>query len=331
MYNPSDDSERQPAPYRPPSAGAATSSGGPVVNAQQAHALRQALRTSEGSESAQRFTRDAELAETDGPTNVYYLAQYIYQLSVTAVSMSEHELGLLLPRSGRLWFNAKLFSDVPRGRELAQRDAWWRVIDSSPAVRFLLGWCISIYHTAQFHQMQRADLPGWSRVLYFSPTLPECSRVRVQFWSDVVQDATALFAPAPRIWRQMQAFRQMQPGERRWQALLAMADIRVQDVLNFLGDRNNCPVVLVQRALDGNPPINSYAEYLRFTEAVLEDLPRLRMQRLLAMEAANASKTQREPPPLNAAPSRLPALLRGRWAPQNDDPRQQLSFWQLHL
>lgn len=265
----------------------------------------------------------------DGPTNVYYLAQYMYQVSINAVTMADHELGLLLPRSGRIWFNARLFNDIPRGRELAQRDAWWRVVDASTSVRFLLGWCVGLYRTAKFRNVAHEQLPGWSRILYFSPTMPDCTRARVQLWSDVVQDVTTLFAPPARIWRQLQEFSAIQAGDKRWQARLALANHRVDDVLHFLADRNNCPPTLIRRTLDGNQPIHSYDDYLRFTEAILDDLPRLRMQRMIAMQAKNASQQRQNSG--GHIMTKLPAMLKGQWLSEMQDPRSDTSFWQLHL
>ncbi|MGH2514280.1 MAG: hypothetical protein ACRDHP_01355 [Ktedonobacterales bacterium] len=265
----------------------------------------------------------------DTPTNVYYLAQYMYQISINAVTMADHELGLLLPRSGRIWFNARLFTDVPRGRELAQRDAWWRVVDASTAIRFLLGWCVGLYRTAKFRHVAHEQLPGWSRILYFSPTIPDCTKTRVNLWSDVVQDVTTLFAPPTRVWRQIQVFTPIRPGDRRWQARLALANHRVEDVLHFLADRNNCPATLIRRSLDGNLPIPGYDDYLAFTESILEDLPRLRMQRLIAMQNKNTTPARQNSG--GHVLSKLPNLLKSQWLSDMDDPRQNTSFWQLHL
>ncbi len=282
------------------------------------------------------LSMEPPIEDPDGPTNIYYLAHYTYQLSINAVTMSDHELGLLLPRSGCIWFNARIFTDVPHGHELAQRDAWWRAIDASPAVRFLLGWCVCIYRTAQFHHIARDQMPGWSRILYFSPPLADCSRVRVQFWSNVIQDVTNLFVPGPRVWRQIQAFTAFQPGDRYWQSRLVLANYKVADVLQYLADRNSCPSVLVERALDGNPPIDSYEEYQRFSEALLESLPRLSMQRVVAMQRAIAPGRDPEQQSAGADANsnrggRLPAILRGQWFPEMADPRQDVHFWQLHL
>ncbi len=312
---------------------AAGGGAGLPERATQSQVLRHALKTIGSSEAE---LRDAAKGESsDGPTNIYYLAQYTYQLSTSAVTMGEHELALLLPRTGRIWVNGKLFTAVPRGRELMQRDAWWRVIDSSPAVRFLVGWCVSVFATAQFDAVPREQLPGWSRVMQFSPALPDCSRLRVKFWSDCVQQLTDLFAPSPRIWRQLQSFTPVRAGDPHWQARLALAGHRVQDVVHFLADRNSCPAVLIQRQLDGNEPLSSYEEYLAFTEEVLEDLPRLRMQRVVAMQAAAAL---REPPKQtpggNLMPriaAALPSMLRGHWGSEIEDPRQEIRFWSMHL
>jgi hypothetical protein len=295
-------------------------------------ALRDALRDQEVPLPVPPTTDDdldAAGGDHDAPTNVYYLAQYMYQVSINAVTMADHELGLLLPRSGRIWFNAQLFTDVPRGRELAQRDAWWRVVDASGAVRFLLGWCIALYRTARFRNVAHDQLPGWSRILYFSPTMPDCSKARVQLWSDVVQDVTTLFAPPARIWRQIQVHAAMRPGERRWQARLAIAGRHVDEVLHFLADRNNCPATLIRRSLDGNPAITSYDDYLRFTESILEDIPRLRMQRMIAMQNKQAGTSRQNSG--GHLMARLPAVLKGQWLSEMDDPRQDTSFWQLHL
>ncbi len=306
-----------PAPSVPAGAAPFITSGLPGVGAPSAGGRFQMLEEHEA---------DPELAHL---TNIYYLSQYTYQLSISAIAMAEHELGLLLPRSGRVWFNAKLFTDMPHGRELATRDAWWRAVDSSPAVRFLLGWCVSIYRTAQFHQIPRDQLPGWSRILYFSPALAEATRLRIQFWSDVAQDVTTLFAPSARLWRQIQAFTPMHPGDRRWQAKLAVAGHRVAEVVQFLADRNGCPQVIVSRALNGNLPMGSFDEYHQFTEELLDDIPRLAMQRRIAMQQSLGSGA---PPPPDVPPlARIGAMLRGRWPTVMPDPRQQPDFWQLYL
>lgn len=302
-----------------------------AARADQLRSLRDALRDQVGSAPPTvGETDEYEIAggDIDGPTNVYYLSQYMYQVSINAVTMADHELGLLLPRSGRIWFNARLFSDVPRGRELAQRDVWWRVVDASPAVRFLLGWAIGLYRTARFRNVAHEHLPGWSRILYFSPTLPDCTKARVQLWSDVIQDVTTLFAPSSRIWRQVQVFTPIKVGDRRWQARLALANHRIEDVLNFLADRNNCPATLIRRALDGNQEIASYEEYLNFTESILDDLPRLRMQRLIAMQNQQPAA---KPTAGGQIMARLPAMFQGRWLSEMEDPRKDISFWQMHL
>lgn len=201
--------------------------------------------------------------------------------------------------------------------------------NSSPAVRFLLGWCVSIYRTAQFHQIPRDQLPGWSRILYFSPALAETTRLRIQFWSDVAKDVVALFAPATRVWRQIQSYAAMRPGEHRWQAKLAVAGHNVGDVVRYLGDRNGCPPVVVARALSGNHTMSSFAEYRQFTEELLEEIPRLAMQRRIAMQQSLSpdASPPPEPPPL----ARIGAMLLGRWSTTMPDPRQQTDFWQLYL
>lgn len=311
-------------------AGDAASAGRQRLGAQ----VRQAISTMEGVVPGLRGPSAPDANE--GPTNVYYLAQYNCQLSLSAVTMADHEVGLLLPRSGRIWINTNLFSAVPRGRELVQRDAWWRVIDSSPAVRFLVAWCVSLYRAAQFDAVPRDQLPGWSRVMQFSPALPDCSRMRVQFWSDCVQQVTDLLVPSARVWRQMLPFAAIRPGDRHWQARLALAQHRVQDVVKYLADQNSCPSILVQRALDGNEPLSSYEEYQAFTEAVLEDLPRLRMQRVIAMQTVAPEASAEPLRPLLPAPllprlASLPSRIRGHWNAEIDDPRAAATFWSLHL
>ncbi len=272
-------------------------------------------------------------ADADAPTNIYQLAQYTYQLSVTAAAMDDHELGLLLPRSGRIWFNIKLFNDPPSGRALAQRDAWWRVIDASPAVRFLLGWCVAVYRTAQFDRAPRQSLPGRGRVLYFSQPETAPTAMRLQFWSDIARDVTEMFAPAARIWRQIQSFAQIPTGERRWAARLTMAGYSPDETLAYLADRNNCAASLIRRTLAGNPALNSYADYQRFTEDLLADLPRLRMQRIIAMQRAGFTPASQRAADREQTPPRgHPAnLMRNRWAAAMPDPRQDVHFWQLHL
>jgi len=299
-------------------------------------ALRAALRGQPGYPAADSPVEadsgglDAPGPSADAPTNVYYLARYTYQISINAVTMADHELGLLLPRSGRVWFNAKLFTgDVPSGRELAQRDAWWRVVDTSPAVRFLLGWCLSLYKVARFRGAPREQLPGWSRMLHFSPVLAECSKSRVQLWSDVIQETTALFAPPERVWRQLQMFGPIRMGDPRWHTRLALANHRVDDVLQVLADRNTCPPTLIRRMLDGNPPIGSYDEYLRFAEALCDDLPVLKLQRSLTLTLkANALDAAG---PAQRVLAHLPGALRPQWISQMEDPRHTHSFWHLHL
>lgn|GEM_PF-2580771 len=301
------------------------------LKAADLRALRGMLRDGDAGPFPPDLDDEVEYAggSADGPTNVYYLAQYMYQVSINAVTMADHELGLLLPRSGRIWFNAALFNDIPRGRELAQRDAWWRVVDASTSVRFLLGWAVGLYRIARFRNVPHEQLPGWTRMMYFSPPLPECSRARLQLWSDVAQDVTTLFAPPQRIWRQIQRFTPMRAGERRWRAKLALANHSVNEVMSFLADRNNCPATLIQRSLDGNQSIGSYDEYLQFTEAILDDLPRLKMQRVIAMQnRGDRASTQNSGGHIMG---KIPAMFRGYWASELEDPRQQVSFWRLHL
>jgi hypothetical protein len=272
--------------------------------------------------------------DLNAPTNVYYLAQYIYQLSITAVAMDEHELGLLLPRSGRVWFNVRLFNGPPRGRDLAHRDAWWRVVDASPAVRFLLGWCVSVYRVAQFDRFPQSALPGRARALYFSSPIDEPSQLRMQFWSDIARDVTELFAPASRVWRQLQAFTPMSEGDRRWEARLTLAGYNPEETVSYLADQNNCPASLIRRALTGNQPLGSYDDYLRFTEDILNDLPRLRMQRVIAMQHAGISPTRIGSSAQDGSQPRLRRIHLSRqslWPPSIEDPRQEVLFWQLHL
>jgi hypothetical protein len=263
------------------------------------------------------------------PSNVYFMAQYLYQISISAVPMADHELGVLLPRSGRILFNARLFSEVPRGRELATRDVWWRVIDASPAVRFLLGWCVSLYRTAHFQGVSREHLPDWSRMLYFSPTIPDTARKCVPLWSDVICDVTELFAPQARLRRQLQA---MMPVLRpQAETTAGTAGVRAkeseqqrEEQVRYLADQNNCPAPLVQRSLDGNPPITSVAEYIAFTEAMMYDNPRLQMQRTIAMR--NHAQLYQGGVGANT-PAGAPRTGLSIMA----DPRRQVSFWQLHL
>lgn len=334
----SDFGQGSASPWRP--GGEGTGAPRPRLEMDRSQQPTQALglplaSSDNGRQGFPPFSVEAPAEDPDGPTNIYYLAHYTYQLSISAVSMSDHELGLLLPRSGRIWFNARIFTDVPHGHEFAQRDAWWRAIDASPAVRFLLGWSVCIYRTAQFHHIARDQMPGWSRILYFSPPLAECSRVRVQFWSNVIQDVTNLFVPAPRVWRQIQTFTTFQPGDRYWQSRLALAGHKVSDAVQYLADRNSCPPILIERALDGNPPIESYEEYQRFSEALLEGLPRLSMQRVIAMQRATSGSVQQQQhgagEPASQRGGRLQTLLRDQWFPEMADPRQDIHFWQLHL
>ncbi len=294
-------------------------------------APREALQGGTASQSAFAVDDELEMAggSIDGPTNVYYLAQYQYQVSIGAVTMADHELAVLLPRSGHIWFNAKLFSDVPRGRELAQCDVWWRAIDASPAVRFLLGWCVGLYRTARFRDVAHEQLPGWSRLLYFSPTQPEVTQTRIRLWSDVIQDVTMLFAPTARIWQQVRSFAPIRAGDHQWQAQLVLANHRVEDVLHYLADRNNCPATLIRRSLDGNPPVTSYDEYLQFTETLLGDLPRLRMQRMLAVQ--KTATTQEQQSSGRHFMARLPGKLKGQRPSEIQDPRQETNLWHLYL
>jgi hypothetical protein len=264
------------------------------------------------------------------PTNIYYIAQYLYQISIHALPMADHELGLLLPRSGRILFNAKLFGDVPRGRELATRDAWWRVVDASPAIRFLLGWAVSFYRTSRFAGVVHEQLPGWSRMLYFTPLLPDAARESVPLWSDVVCEVTELFAPNSRIQRQLQAVipeaRNASPRagrgrNRREQGMDA--------VLRYLADQNNCPVALVRRSLDGNKPISTFDEYVEFTEALLDDIPRLQMQRTVAVR--NYFPQSRRDDTCSPPESRPIASDLSFGLSVMPDPRRMETFWQLHL
>jgi hypothetical protein len=272
---------------------------------------------------------DLDGGRQDRPSNIYFMAQYLYQISISAVPMADHELGVLLPRSGRILFNARLFSEVPRGRELATRDVWWRVIDASPAVRFLLGWCVSLYRTAHFQGVSHEHLPGWSRVLYFSPAIPDTARKCVPLWSDVICDVTELFAPQARIRRQLKALMPIlhPPTEMAAHVLgirRTQSEQYKEDQIRYLADQNNCPSPLIQRSLDGNPPITSLAEYVAFTEAIVYDSPRLQMQRTIAMR--NHAQLHQ-----GAASSPLPEGDPRTGLSIMADPRLRVSFWQLHL
>lgn len=264
----------------------------------------------------------------DRATNIYFMSQYQYQISLNAVSMADNELGLLLPRSGRIWFNARLFSDVPRGRELATRDVWWRVIDASPAIRFLLGWSISLYRIARFQGIAPPQLPGWSRQLYFSPTMSDYSKGCIQLWSDVICDVTELFVPRARVWRQLKAVMPTDTGDSRWGMRRVRSDQNVEALLRYLADQNNCPVTLVHRSLDGNPPISTFEEYVGFTEAILYDMPRLQMQRTIAMRNRTLTRDHVGSGPLVPRVAELESKPELSEMP---DPRQRAAFWQLHL
>jgi hypothetical protein len=269
----------------------------------------------------------APAAHVDGPTNIYYLAAYQYQITLSAVSMGDHELGLLLPRSGRIWLNSRLFNDVPRGRELAMRDAWWRVIDTSPAVRFLLAWSMSLYRIARFQGVVHEQLPNWTRVLCFRPTVRESSRRSIRLQSDVLCDLTELFAPRARVSRQLQAVLPLSKGRQvaGWVSRHA-GRIRQDDVLlRYLADQNNCPATLIRRSLDGNRPLTTFEEYIDFTESILRDIPRLQMQRIVAIR----HKPQM-PESLNTVPLEPDSIDLSRLS-QMPDPRRQAAFWKLHL
>jgi hypothetical protein len=271
---------------------------------------------------------DFDGTQLDRPSNVYFMAQYLYQISISAVPMADHELGVLLPRSGRILFNARLFSEVPRGRELATRDVWWRVIDASPAARFLLGWCVSLYRTAHFQGVSHESLPGWSRTLYFSPTIPDNARKSVPLWSDLICDVTELFAPQARIRRQLQAMMPLYPPVETSTHVLGIRRTQSgqwkEDQIRYLADQNNCPAPLIQRSLDGNPPITSLSEYIAFTEAMICDSPRLQMQRTIAMrnQAQLHQGSMGLQVPLEELRTGLSIMA---------DPRRKMSFWQLHL
>jgi len=144
-------------------------------------------------------------------------------------------------------------------------------------------------------------------------------------WSDVIQDVTTLFAPPARIWKQIQMFTPMRSGERRWEARIVLAGGNVDEVVRILADRNNCPPTLIRRTLNGNLPIESYADYLAFTESLVADLPRLSLQRMIAMRG-------NEPPPENqASGGHVLRNLHGHWPIELPDPRNNPAFYQLHL
>jgi hypothetical protein len=278
-------------------------------------------------EQAQVSSPAAPAARVDGPTNVYYLAAYQYQITLSAVSMSDHELGLLLPRSGRIWLNSRLFNDVPRGRELATRDAWWRVIDASLAVRFLLAWSISLYRIARFQGVAHEQLPNWTRLLCFSPTVRDSSRRSVQLKSDVLCDLTELFAPRARVSRQLQAVLPLFNGH-QIAGRVSRQSSRVQRddaLLRYLADQNNCPATLIQRSLAGNRPLTTLEDYIDFTESILRDIPRLQMQRTVAM--------RHKPPVQGRVNTRSldPGCVDFSGLSQMPDPRGQAAFWKLHL
>jgi hypothetical protein len=273
-------------------------------------------------------THAVPAGSVDGPTNIYYLAAYQYQVTLSAVSMGDHELGLLLPCSGRIWLNSRLFNDVPRGRELATRDAWWRVIDTSPAVRFLLAWSISFYRIARFQGVAHEQLPNWTRELCFRPTVRGFSRRSVQLQSDVLCDLTELFAPRARISRQLEAILPVSRGHQSAGRVSRQSGRIPQDgeLLRYLADQNNCPATLVQRSLDGNRPLLTFEDYVDFTESILRDIPRLQMQRTVAMR--HKPPVQRRVP---TGPLDEPVSVDFSGLSQMPDPRRHAAFWKLHL
>lgn len=267
---------------------------------------------------------DLMATENDSPTNVFDLALYRYQLSISAISMADAELAVLLPRSGHIWFNASLFKRAPRGRETAQHDAWLHAVDTSGEIRFLLAWSLALYSTAHFRGVPHEDLPGWSRMIAYGPRLADCPRNRLEHWSDVTQEVTRLLAPPPRIWRQLQRHATIRMGDPQWRVALAKRDRVVEDIVGILADRNLCPATIIRRTLDGNPRFNSYAEYLAFTEALRTDLPQLRSQRFLAIYGRDGEER-------NTPPPKGQGRARSRGRSGMDDPRQAADFWQLHL
>jgi hypothetical protein len=314
-----------------PESGSGAGHGFPAV---PPHQLQQALYQSVSSRpkpvqgEPARLSPAAPAGSADGSTNIYYLATYQYQITLSAVSMGDHELGLLLPRSGRIWLNSRLFNDVPRGRELATRDVWWRVIDASPAVRFLLAWSISLYRIARFPGVAHERLPNWTHVLCFSPTVRDFSRRSIQLQSDVLCDLTELCAPRARVSRQLQAVLSVSRG-RQCAGRVSRHTGRVRqddELLRYLADQNNCPATLIQRSLDGNRPLTTFEDYVDFTESILRDIPRLQMQRTLAMRHKPQVQGQVHARPLDESDS---VDLSG--LSQMPDPRRHAAFWKLHL
>jgi hypothetical protein len=314
-----------------PESGSGAGHGFPAV---PPHQLQQALYLSVSSrpESAQvepaHLSFTAPAGNLDESTNIYYLATYQYQITLSAVSMGDHELGLLLPRSGRIWLNSRLFNDVPRGRELATRDAWWRVIDASPSVRFLLAWSISLYRIARFQGVAHEHLPNWRRVLCFSPTVRDFSRRSVELQSDVLCDLTELCAPKARVFRQLQAILPVSGG-RQLAGWFSRQSGRVRqddELLRYLADQNNCPATLIRRSLDGNRPLTTFEDYVDFTESILRDIPRLQMQRTVAMRHKPQVQGRAHAGPLDE-----PDSVDFNGLSQMPDPRRHAAFWKLHL
>jgi hypothetical protein len=317
--------------FRAPESGSGAGHSFPAVAPYQ---LQQALYQSVSSRPRAAAVEPAHLSPAaptgtaDESTNIYYLATYQYQIMLSAVSMSDHELGLLLPRSGRIWLNARLFSDVPRGRELATRDVWWRVIDTSPAVRFLLAWSISLYRIALFQGVAHEHLPNWTRVLCFSPTSRDFSRRSVQLQSDVLCDLTELCAPRSRVSRQLQAVLRVS-SSRQFAGRVSRQTGRVRqddELLRYLAEQNNCPATLIQRSLAGNRPLTTFEDYVDFTESILRDIPRLQMQRTVAMRHKPQVQGR-----VNARPLDEPGSVDFSGLSQMPDPRRHAAFWKLHL
>jgi hypothetical protein len=143
----------------------------------------------------------------------------------------------------------------------------------------------------------------------------------------VLCDLTELFAPRARLSRQLQVVLPLSKGHQIAGRVNQRSGRVWQDdeLLRYLADQNNCPATFIRRSLGGNRPLTSFEEYVDFTESILRDIPRLQVQRTIAM---------RHKPPVqgrvNTGPLE-PGSIDFSGLSQMPDPRGQAAFWKLHL
>ncbi len=236
-------------------------------------------------ESALRYIRASRLPEEDdlAPTDVYAILYYGLGLILRPLdcASSPQVLAVYHRRSHEVYVDWTLLQDPPYGRATLDRTAWRRAVDGSPLARILVAWCVAT------HLAENFDVP---LVLGFSPPIsarsgdsafsPAGAADLLNRYRKTMISFATLLAPQERLWQQISALQLgIHMGDPEWRAHLRSAAGRdgstggwrraqttglaggawfprqgdpVEQVINVLAERNNCPPSLIEWQLDGN-------------------------------------------------------------------------------